>query len=168
MEFEAQAPDAERLLPRCPCRLGTGPTALTVVLCREVFEGREAVVARHVLLELLLQRLETDAVLLVGAELGDVEAGRVRHVDHVGVGQHRELVLLRDKDMAVRGSQPPARHLPCTSTAKRAPACNGVVCVSGTTNPSGISNKLPFFFQVAFSWFLRDLLSLFVKKRHRY
>lgn len=79
-----------------------GSAVLAVVLCREILEGREAVVARHVLLELLLERLEADAVLLVGAELGDVEAGRVRHVDHVGVGQHRELVLLRDRG-TVRG-----------------------------------------------------------------
>lgn len=85
-----------------------GLQLLTVVLCRQVFEGREAVVARHVLLKLLLERLETDAVLLVGAELGDVEAGRVWHMDHVGVGQHCELVFLRDKDRAVRGI--PASH----------------------------------------------------------
>lgn len=67
---------------------------LAVVLSCHVFEGGEAVASRHVLLELLLQGLETDPVLLVGAELGDVEAGRVRHVDHVGVGQNHKLVLL--------------------------------------------------------------------------
>lgn len=67
---------------------------LAVVLSRHVFEGSEAVAPRHVLLELLLQGLQADPVLLVGAELGDVEAGRVRHVDHVGVGQNHKLILL--------------------------------------------------------------------------
>lgn len=76
---------------------------LAVVLCREIFEGCKAIVTRHVLLELLLQGLETDAVLLVGAKLGDVEAGGMRHVDHVGIGQHRELVLLREKDTGCEG-----------------------------------------------------------------
>lgn len=76
---------------------------LAVVLCREIFESCKAVVTRHVLLELLLQGLETDAVLLVGAELGDVEAGGMRHVDHVGIGQHCELVLLGEKDTGCEG-----------------------------------------------------------------
>lgn len=70
---------------------------LAVVLSREIFEGGKAVAARHVLLKLLLQGFETDAVLLVGPELGDVEAGGVRHVDHVGIGQHDEFIFLEDK-----------------------------------------------------------------------
>lgn len=32
--------------------------------------------------------------MLVGPELGDVKAGGVRHVDHVGVGQHDEFIFL--------------------------------------------------------------------------
>jgi hypothetical protein len=48
---------------------------LAVVLSREIFQGSKAVAARHVLLKLFLQGFETDAVLLVGAELSDVEAG---------------------------------------------------------------------------------------------
>lgn len=70
---------------------------LAVVLGREIFEGGKAIAAGHVLLKLLLQGFETDAVLLVGPELGDVEAGGVRHVDHVGIGQHSEFVFLEDK-----------------------------------------------------------------------
>lgn len=87
----------------CPCFPCAGSVVLAVVLCREIFEGCKAIVAWHVLLELLLQGLETDAVLLVGAKLGDVEAGGVRHVDHVGIGQHRELILLREKDTGCEG-----------------------------------------------------------------
>lgn len=67
---------------------------LAVVLGREIFEGGKAIAAGHVLLELLLQGFETDAVLLVGPELGDVETGGVRHVDHVGVGEHGEFIFL--------------------------------------------------------------------------
>lgn len=59
---------------------------LAVVLCREIFESCKTIATRHILLELLLQGLETDAVLLVGAKLGDVEAGSMRHVDHIGIG----------------------------------------------------------------------------------
>lgn len=72
-----------------------GFSVLAVVLSREIFQGSKAVAAGHVLLELLLERLETHTVLLVGTELGDVKAGGVGHVDHVGVGQHGERVLLR-------------------------------------------------------------------------
>lgn len=67
---------------------------LAVVFGRHVLESGETVAAGHVLLELLFERLQADAVLLVGAELGDVETGRVRHVDHVGIGQDHKLVLL--------------------------------------------------------------------------
>lgn len=97
--------DSSLQRPRFPY---TGSVVLAVVLRREIFEGCEAVVARHILLELLLQGLETDAVLLVGAKLGDVEAGGVRHVDHVGVGQHRELVLLGEKDTGCEGGPEPS------------------------------------------------------------
>lgn len=68
---------------------------LAVVLSREILEGGKAIAAGHVLLKLLLQGFETDAVLLVGPELGDVEAGGMRHVDHVGIGKHDELVFLQ-------------------------------------------------------------------------
>lgn len=37
--------------------------------------------------------------MLVGAKLGDIEAGRMRHVDHVSVRQDHKLVLLQtDED----------------------------------------------------------------------
>lgn len=72
---------------------------LAVVLSCHVFKSGEAIAPRHVLLELLLQGFETDPVLLIRAELGDVEAGRMRHVDHVGVRQNHKLILLqRDKN----------------------------------------------------------------------
>lgn len=84
-----------------PCRiglsLGVGFLVLAVVLSREIFEGGKAVAAGHVLLKLFLQGFETDAVLLVGPELGDVKAGGVRHVDHVGIGQHDKFIFLEDK-----------------------------------------------------------------------
>ena len=74
--------------------LMVGFLVLAVVLGREIFEGSKAIAAGHVLLKLFLQGFETDAVLLVGPELGDVEAGGVRHVDHVCIGQHDEFILL--------------------------------------------------------------------------
>lgn len=85
-----------------------GFLVLAVVLGREIFEGGKAVAAGHVLLKLLLQGFETDAVLLVGPELGDVEARGVRHVDHVCVGQHDEFILLEADKSSVRPAEPPA------------------------------------------------------------
>lgn len=71
---------------------------LAIVLSCHVFEGGKPIAPRHVLLELLLQGLEADPILLIGTELGDVEAWCMRHVDHVGIGQNHKLVLLqRDK-----------------------------------------------------------------------
>lgn len=67
---------------------------LAVVLRREIFQGSKAIASGHVLLKLFLQGFETYAVLLVGTELSDVETGGMGHVDHVGIGQHDELVLL--------------------------------------------------------------------------
>lgn len=67
---------------------------LAVVFRREIFQGSKAVASRHVLLKLFLQGFETYAVLLVGTELSDVETGGMGHVDHVGIGQHDELILL--------------------------------------------------------------------------
>lgn len=69
---------------------------LAVVLGREIFEGGKAIAAGHVLLEFFLESFETDAVLLVGPELCDVEAGGMRHVDHVGIGQHGEFIFLEE------------------------------------------------------------------------
>lgn len=128
---------------------------LAVVLCREIFEGCKAIVARHILLELLLQGLETDAVLLVGAKLGDVEAGGVRHVDHVGVGQHRELVLLGEKDTGCEGDPEPSGNasLPYLHNQTCSIMCQ---CGVGLTNnkPTEICQiSLLFFLKVAFSWF---------------
>lgn len=93
------SPPAEGLSP------AAGFLVLAVVLGREIFEGGKAVAAGHVLLELLLQGFETDAVLLVGPELGDVEAGGVRHVDHVRVGQHDEFILLQADESSVSTCQ---------------------------------------------------------------
>lgn len=59
---------------------------LAVVLSREIFQGSKAIASGHVLLKLFLQGFETDAVLLVGTELSDVETGGMGHVDHVGIG----------------------------------------------------------------------------------
>lgn len=87
-----------------------GFLVLAVVLGREIFEGGKAVAAGHVLLKLLLQGFETDAVLLVGPELGDVEARGVRHVDHVCVGQHDEFILLEADKSSVRPAEPPAMY----------------------------------------------------------
>lgn len=69
-------------------------TSLAVVVCSHVFEGSKSVAARHVLLKLFFESLEASTVLFVGAELGDVEARRMRHVDHIGVGQNHKLVFL--------------------------------------------------------------------------
>ena len=48
-------------------------------------------------MKLLFQGLQADAVLLVGPELGDVETGSMRHVDHIGVGQNHKLILLEER-----------------------------------------------------------------------
>lgn len=85
------SPLIERLSPE-----GWPVLVLTIVLCSEIFEGSKAITARHVLLKLLLQGFETDAVLLVRPELGDVKAGGMRHVDHVSVGEHGELIFLEE------------------------------------------------------------------------
>lgn len=45
-------------------------------------------------MEFLPQRLEAAPVPCAQAELGDVEAGGMGHVDHEGVGQDQQLVLL--------------------------------------------------------------------------
>lgn len=59
---------------------------LAVVFSRHVLKGGKTVPPRHVLLELLLQGLQADPVLLIGAELGDVKAGCMRHMDHESIG----------------------------------------------------------------------------------
>lgn len=69
-------------------------TLLAVVVCGHVFEGSKSVAAWHVLLKLFFQSLEASPVLFIGAELGDIKAWRVRHVDHIGVGQDHKLVFL--------------------------------------------------------------------------
>ena len=67
---------------------------LDVPLGSQVLEGGRAVLPGQVLVELILQRAQAVAVAGAGAELGDVEAGRVRHVDHEGVGEDHQVVLL--------------------------------------------------------------------------
>lgn len=61
----------------------------------EVFEGRSAVVAGQVLVELLLEGLQAVAVGGAGTEAGDVRAWGVWQVDGEGLWQHQELILLR-------------------------------------------------------------------------
>lgn len=78
---------------------------LAVVLGCEIFQGSKAIAAGHVLLKLFLEGFETDAVLLVGTELGNVEAGGMGHVDHVGVRQHNEFILLEEDKSSVRTCQ---------------------------------------------------------------
>lgn len=46
-------------------------------------------------MELVLQGVQTVAVAGAGAKLGDVKAGSVWHVDHEGVGEDHQVVLLR-------------------------------------------------------------------------
>lgn len=95
-ELEGWAPNSKWLSP-CRTSLPSGGfLVLAVVLGREIFEGGKAIAAGHVLLEFFLESFETDAVLLVGPELCDVEAGGMRHVDHVGIGQHGEFIFLEE------------------------------------------------------------------------
>lgn len=109
-EFQGWAPHSKWLSPRQNVCLSLA--VLAVVLGREIFEGSKAIAAGHVLLELFLQGFETDTVLLVGPELGDVEAGGVRHVDHVGVGKHGELVFLEgDKSSLSTCKNPGSRAM---------------------------------------------------------
>lgn len=67
---------------------------LDVPLGGEILESSRAVLPGQVLVELVLQGVQTVAVARAGAELGDVEAGSVRHVDHESVGEDHQVVLL--------------------------------------------------------------------------
>ena len=66
----------------------------------------------HVLYELVLEDLQTLAVLRRAAELCDVETGRVRHVHDEGVGQHHKLEVLRLQLHDVRHFVPAETHEP--------------------------------------------------------
>lgn len=46
-------------------------------------------------MELILQGVQAVAIAGAGAKLGDVEAWSVGHVDHEGVGENHQVVLLR-------------------------------------------------------------------------
>lgn len=70
---------------------------LAIVLSREILQSSKAIAPGHVLLKLFLQGFETDAILLVRTELSDVKTGGMGHVDHVGIGQHGELILLEEE-----------------------------------------------------------------------
>ena len=75
---------------------GLGTRRLSdVPLGSEVLESGRAVLPGQVLVELVLQSVQTVAVTGAGAELRDVKARRVRHVDHEGVGKDHQVVLLR-------------------------------------------------------------------------
>ena len=60
---------------------------LDIPLGGEVLESGRAVLPGQVLVELVLQGVQTVAVARARAKLGDVEAGSVGHVDHEGVGE---------------------------------------------------------------------------------
>lgn len=77
------------LVPRTHC-----PQASQASLGSEVFECGSPVPPRQVLVELLPQCLEAAPVPCTQAKLGDVEAGSMGHVDHEGIGQDQQLVLL--------------------------------------------------------------------------
>lgn len=47
-------------------------------------------------MELVLQDVQTVSIAGTGAELGDVEAGSMWHVDHEGVGEDHQVVLLQE------------------------------------------------------------------------
>lgn len=68
---------------------------LDVPLRGEVLESGRAVLPGQVLVELVLQGVQTVAVTGAGAKLGDVKAGGVGHVDHESVGEDHQVVLLR-------------------------------------------------------------------------
>lgn len=68
---------------------------LDVPLGGQVLESSRAVLPRQVLVELVLQGVQTVAVAGAGAKLGDVKAGGVGHVDHESVGEDHQVVLLR-------------------------------------------------------------------------
>lgn len=70
------------------------PRASQAPLGGEVFERGSPVPPRQVLVELLPQRLEAAPVACAQAKLGNVEAGGMGHVDHEGVGQDQQLILL--------------------------------------------------------------------------
>lgn len=60
----------------------------------EVFEGSSPVSAGQILVELVLEGLETVTIGGAGAEAGDVQAWGVRQVDDEGLRQHQQLVFL--------------------------------------------------------------------------
>lgn len=64
----------------------------------EVLQSGRAVLPGQVLVELVLQGVQAVAVAGAGAELGDVEAGGVGHVDHERVGEDHQVVLLEEEE----------------------------------------------------------------------
>ena len=60
----------------------------------EVFEGSSPGVAGQVLVEVVLEGLDTVTIGGIGAEADDVKAWGVRQVDGEGLRQHQELVFL--------------------------------------------------------------------------
>lgn len=86
-KWSVPSPSPSSPLPPCPW-------ASQAPLGSEVFECGGAISARQVLVELIPQRLQATPVASAQAELGDVKAGGMRHVDHEGVGQDQQLILL--------------------------------------------------------------------------
>lgn len=87
-------------------RIGVQAAVSQALLGSEVFEGRSPVLAGQVLMKLLPQSLQAVPVAGAQAELGDVKAGGVRHVDHKGIGQDQQLVLLQEGKKMPAGSGP--------------------------------------------------------------
>ncbi len=75
---------------------------LDVPLGGKVLESSCAVLPGQVLVELVLQGVQTVAVTGAGAKLGDVEAGRVGHVDHESIREDHQVELLREARKQVR------------------------------------------------------------------
>lgn len=80
--------------------------ALDVPLGCKVLESRRAILPGQILVELILQGVQTVAIAGAGAKLGDVEAWSVWHVDHEGVGENHQVVLLRRGTNAFREQEP--------------------------------------------------------------
>lgn len=60
----------------------------------EVFEGCSPIAPGQVLVELLLEGLETVPIGGAGAEAGDVQTWSMGQVDGEGLGQHQKFVFL--------------------------------------------------------------------------
>lgn len=74
-------------------------------------------------MELLPQGLEAAPVPCAQAELGDVEAGGMGHVDHEGVGQDQQLILLGTEQQPLPSSAWWHPHITAHPQAPNARRC---------------------------------------------